>query len=194
MSTSSATVLLRAHAAATPQTHRRRPIVRAASSQENVASRRKLIVTTFWGTSVGLVGLHATTPKPSLADQEEQKWGTRSFLLEKFFQPGLSPEDAVVRIRQTAEGLHSLREMVDTMSWRYIIFYIRVKQSYLSQDLKNAMSTLPQDRRKDYVQMANELVHNMAEFDNYVRTPKVYESYLFYEKTLESIDRVVALL
>uniref|UniRef100_A0A0F7GY95 Photosynthetic NDH subcomplex L 2 n=1 Tax=Pelargonium cotyledonis TaxID=28968 RepID=A0A0F7GY95_9ROSI len=188
MSSSTATVLLRAHAAATPQTHRRRPIVRAVSSQENVASRRKLIVTTF------LVGLHATTPKPSLADQEEQKWGTRSFLLEKFFQPGLSPEDAVVRIRQTAEGLHSLREMVDTMSWRYIIFYIRVKQSYLSQDLKNAFSTLPLGRRKDYVQMANELVHNMAEFDNYVRTPKVYESYLFYEKTLESIDGVVALL
>uniref|UniRef100_A0A0F7GX33 Photosynthetic NDH subcomplex L 2 n=1 Tax=Pelargonium citronellum TaxID=73188 RepID=A0A0F7GX33_9ROSI len=193
MSTSSTTVLLRAHAAATPQTHRRQPIVRAASSGENVASRRKLIGTTFLATSVGLVGLHATTPQASLAE-EEQKWGTRSFMLEKFFMPGLSPEDAVARIRQTAEGLHSLREMIDTMSWRYVIFYIRVKQSYLSQDLKNAFSTLPQGRRKEFVKMANELVDNMAEFDHYVRTPKVYESYLFYEKTLESIDRVVALL
>uniref|UniRef100_A0A0F7GY17 Photosynthetic NDH subcomplex L 2 n=1 Tax=Pelargonium echinatum TaxID=122254 RepID=A0A0F7GY17_9ROSI len=194
MSSSSATVLLRAHSAATPQTHSRQPIVRAASSQQNVASRRKLIVTTFLATSVGLVGLHATTPQASLADQEEQKWGTRSFILEKFFMPGLSPEDAVARIRNTAEGLHSLREMIDTMSWRYVIFYIRVKQSYLSQDLRNAFSTIPQGRRKDFVKMANELVDNMAEFDHYVRTPKVYESYLFYEKTLESIDRVVALL
>uniref|UniRef100_A0A0F7GX66 Photosynthetic NDH subcomplex L 2 n=1 Tax=Pelargonium transvaalense TaxID=158603 RepID=A0A0F7GX66_9ROSI len=191
MSIANTTVLLRAHAAATPQTHRRSPIVRAASSQENVSSRRKL-VTTFLGTSIGLVGVHATTAQASLAEYE--KWGTRSFLLEKFFQPGLSPEDAVARIRQTAEGLHGLREMIDTMSWRYVIFYIRVKQSYLNQDLKNAFSTIPQGRRKDFVQMANELVDNMAEFDYYVRTPKVYESYLFYEKTLDSIDGVVALL
>uniref|UniRef100_A0A0F7GYA0 Photosynthetic NDH subcomplex L 2 n=1 Tax=Pelargonium myrrhifolium TaxID=253081 RepID=A0A0F7GYA0_9ROSI len=192
MSIANTTVLLRAHAAATPQTHRRNPIVRAASSQENVSSRRKMM-TTFLGTSLGLVGLHASTAQASVA-HEEQKWGTRSFLLEKFFQPGLSPEDAVARIRQTAEGLHGLREMIDTMSWRYVIFYIRVKQSYLSQDLRNAFSTIPQGRRKDFVNMANELTDNMAQFDHFVRTPKVYESYLFYEKTLESIDSVVALL
>uniref|UniRef100_A0A0F7GX37 Photosynthetic NDH subcomplex L 2 n=1 Tax=Pelargonium hortorum TaxID=4031 RepID=A0A0F7GX37_PELHO len=191
MSIANTTVLLRAHAAATPQAQRRNPTVRAALSQETVSSRRKL-VTTFLGTSIGLVGLHGTMAQASLAEYE--KWGTRSFLLEKFFQPGLSPEDAVSRIRQTAEGLHGLRDMIDTMSWRYVIFYIRVKQSYLHQDLRNAFSTIPLGRRKDFVQMANELVDNMAEFDHYVRTPKVYESYLFYEKTLDSIDSVVALL
>jgi len=92
-----------------------------------------------------------------------QNWGTRSFIREHFFGPGLSPEDAVARIRQTAEGLHSIRDMLETMSWRYVIFYIRLKQAYLSQDLKNAITTLPDGRRDDYVKTANELVDNMLE-------------------------------
>ena len=29
-----------------------------------------------------------------------------------------------------------------------------------------------------------------VQFDRFVRTPKVYESYLFYEKTLKSLDDV----
>lgn len=32
------------------------------------------------------------------------------------------------------------------------------------------------------------------QLDYYVRTPKVYESYLYYEKTLKSLDDLVALL
>uniref|UniRef100_A0A0F7GX29 Photosynthetic NDH subcomplex L 2 n=1 Tax=Hypseocharis bilobata TaxID=253189 RepID=A0A0F7GX29_9ROSI len=188
------TALLHPHATTTPHNHHRSrslPVPRA-SIPSNVSSTRRKLVTTFLATSLGLVGAHATTPLASLAEKE--KWGTRSFLKEHFFEPGLSPEDAVARIRNTAEGLHSLREMVDTMSWRYVIFYIRLKQSYLNQDLKNAMSTLPEGRRQDYVNMANELIDNMAEFDYYVRTPKVYESYLYYEKTLKSIDGIVGLL
>ncbi|KZV32036.1 psbQ-like protein 1, chloroplastic [Dorcoceras hygrometricum] len=154
--------------------------------QATLSDRRK-VVTTILTTSLAL-GLHATP----LA--QAQNWGTRSFLLEKFFQPGLSPEDAVARIRQTAEGLHDLRGMLETMSWRYVIFYIRLKQSYLSQDMKTAMTILPENRRKSYVKIANELVDNMAEFDHYVRSPKVYESYLYYEKTLKSMDDLVAIL
>ncbi|ESR51965.1 hypothetical protein CICLE_v10033819mg [Citrus x clementina] len=116
-----------------------------------------------------------------------------SLALERFFEPGLSPEDAVARIKQTAEGMHSLREMVDRMAWRYVIFYIRLKQAYLSQDLKTAFSTLPEVRRREYVNTANYLIDNMAEFDYYVRTPKVYESYLYYEKALKNLDDIVAM-
>ncbi|KAL3823958.1 hypothetical protein ACJIZ3_019987 [Penstemon smallii] len=157
------------------------------SNQENPIPRRKIVTTILLSTSLAL-GLQATPL--ALA----QNWGTRSFLLERFFEPGLSPEDSVERIRQTAEGLHDLRHMLETMSWRYVIFYIRLKQSYLSQDMKTAMSIVPENRRKSYVEAANQLVDNMAEFDYYVRTPKVYESYLYYEKTLKSIDDLVALL
>ncbi|KAL2559250.1 Photosynthetic NDH subunit of lumenalchloroplastic [Forsythia ovata] len=154
--------------------------------QENPTQRRSFLAT-FLATSVAL-NLHATPL--ALA----QNWGTRSFLRERFFEPELSPEDSVARIRQTAEGLHSIRDMLETMSWRYVLYYIRLKQAYLSQDMKNAMTMVPETRRNSYVQTANELVDNMAEFDYYVRTPKVYESYLYYEKTLKSIDDLVALL
>ncbi|KAK9276584.1 hypothetical protein L1049_006119 [Liquidambar formosana] len=154
-----------------PQIHDRKwklPATRASfSGEDNLTHRRKIISTSLLATSIAL-GLHATP----LALAE--KWGTRSFLKERFFEPGLSPEDAASRIKQTAEGLHSLRYMLETMSWRYVIFYIRLKSSYLSQDLKNAMTTLPESRRKSYVKTANELVDNMAEFDYYVRTPKIY--------------------
>jgi len=126
--------------------------------EENVSTHRRQFVTTLFATSsmaaLGLLG----TPQ-ALA----QNWGTRSFIREHFFGPGLSPEDAVARIRQTAEGLHSIRDMLETMSWRYVIFYIRLKQAYLSQDLKNAITTLPDGRRDDYVKTANELVDNMLE-------------------------------
>ncbi|XP_015895040.3 photosynthetic NDH subunit of lumenal location 2, chloroplastic [Ziziphus jujuba] len=170
------------------------PSIRASfQNEENTTCSRRKIVTTFVASSVALTGLQyqVITKTP---DALAQNWGTRSFIRERFFEPGLSPEDAVARIKQTAEGLHSIRDMLESMSWRYVIFYIRLKSAYLSQDLKNAMTTLPEARRQDYAKVANELVDNMAEFDYYVRTPKVYESYVYYEKTLKSIDDLVALL
>ncbi|XWS69689.1 hypothetical protein CRYUN_Cryun04dG0200500 [Craigia yunnanensis] len=178
----------------TPQNHHCNklslPIIRASfpPQENNVSTSRRKLVTTFLATSLAAVGMHGTPIAVA------ENWGTHSFLRERFFEPGLSPEDAVARIKQTAEGLHSMRDMLENMSWRYVMFYIRLKQAYLSQDLKNAMSTLPQGRKEVYVKTANELVDNMAEFDYYVRTPKVYESYLYYEKTLKSIDDLVALL
>ncbi|KAE8729869.1 Photosynthetic NDH subunit of lumenal location 2 [Hibiscus syriacus] len=179
----------------TPQNHQcsklSLPVIPASiqPQQNNMITRnRRKIVTTFLATSLAALGLHGTPVAVA------ENWGTHSFLRERFFEPSLSPEDAAARIKQTAEGLHSMRDMLDTMSWRYVMFYIRLKQAYLSQDLKNAMNTLPQGRKDAYVKTANELVDNMAEFDYYIRTPKVYESYLYYEKTLKSIDDLVALL
>ncbi|KAG2297898.1 hypothetical protein Bca52824_034370 [Brassica carinata] len=158
-------------------------------SQQDSFTRRRTLTSLITFTAIGAAGTVATS-----AALAQEKWGTRSFLKEKYFQPGLSPEDAAARIKQTAEGLRDMREMLDHMSWRYVIFYIRLKQAYLSQDLTNAMNILPESRRNDYVQAANQLVNNMSELDFYVRTPKVYESYLYYEKTLKSIDDVVELL
>uniref|UniRef100_A0A0F7GYN7 Photosynthetic NDH subcomplex L 2 n=1 Tax=Goodyera fumata TaxID=1390594 RepID=A0A0F7GYN7_9ASPA len=129
-------------------------------------------------------------PLPSYAES----WGTRSFMWEKYFSPGLSPEEAVARIRQTTEGMHDMRHMLETLSWHYVMFYIRLKSAYLDSDLKNAMATLPVNRRKAYAMVANEVVDNMTELDRYVRSPKVYESYVYYEKTLKSLDDLVALL
>ncbi|CAN8293614.1 unnamed protein product [Cochlearia groenlandica] len=158
----------------------------AGESQHESFTRRRALTSLITLTAIG-----GATSSSALA---QEKWGTRSFIKEKYFMPGLSPEDAAARIKQTAEGLRDMREMLDHMSWRYVIFYIRLKQAYLSQDLTNAMSILPEIRRNDYVQAANQLVQNMSELDYYVRTPKVYESYLYYEKTLKSIDDVVELL
>ncbi|EEF39955.1 photosynthetic NDH subunit of lumenal location 2, chloroplastic [Ricinus communis] len=166
------------------------PTLKASVSPQETnvtsASRRKIFITTFLATSLAQV----QQSPPALAEN----WGVRSFIWERFFEPDLSPEDSVARIRQTAEGLHSIRNMLETMSWRYVIFYIRLKQSYLSKDLKIAMSTLPKGRWNEYVELANVLVENMAKLDQYVRSPKVYESYLYYEKTLKAIDDVVTYL
>ncbi|KAL6186831.1 hypothetical protein ACLB2K_042950 [Fragaria x ananassa] len=166
-------------------------VIRASfTGEEDVTSRRK-VVTTFLATTLGVgVVQHGIATPLGLA----QNWGTRSFIRERFFEPGLSPEDAVLRIRQTAEGLHSIRDMLEAMAWRYLLFYVRLKSAYLSQDLKNAMTLVPEVNRKDYAKTANELVDNMKELDYYIRTPKVYESYLYYEKTLKSIDDLVLLL
>uniref|UniRef100_A0A7C9DEA5 Uncharacterized protein n=1 Tax=Opuntia streptacantha TaxID=393608 RepID=A0A7C9DEA5_OPUST len=174
-----------------PESSHRTWVTRPSSSDgEDRTPRRKLMLSTLLGGAGGL----ASMCLPKKAHAEEFKWGTRSFLWEHFFEPGLSPEDAAARIRNTAEGFHGLRHMLDTMSWRYVIFYIRLKQAYLKQDMQAALAVVPDRLKKDYVNAANELVDNMAEFDYYVRTPKVYESYLFYEKTLKSIDNLVACL
>ncbi|KAM3304247.1 hypothetical protein CQW23_25669 [Capsicum baccatum] len=157
------------------------------SSDEEKSSCRRKLIATFLATPLTL-GLQSTP----LALAEN--WGVRSFLREHFFEPGLSPEDAVARIRQTADGLHSIKEMLETNSWRYVLFYIRLKSAYLKQDMKNALSRVPESRKESYIKTANELTDNMAEFDYYIRTPKIYESRVFYEKTLKSIDELVALL
>ncbi|XP_052199877.1 photosynthetic NDH subunit of lumenal location 2, chloroplastic [Diospyros lotus] len=194
--TSPTSPLFHAHLTGPPDPHRfrRSPAIRASFSgqeenQHQQTTHRRKLVGTLLSTAVAL-GLHGVAARAGMAES----WGTRSFIRERFFEPGLSPEDAVARIRQTAEGLHGIRDMLEAMSWRYVLFYIRLKQAYLSQDMKNAMSMVPEFRRESYVKTANELVDNMAEFDFYVRTPKVYESYLYYEKTLKSIDELVALL
>ncbi|CAM8947264.1 unnamed protein product [Rhodiola kirilowii] len=169
-------------------TNRHLSIVNSSCSTETDGSTRRRLVSTTLLAAAAAAGVNLLKAPVALAE----KWGVRSFLREKYFEPGLSPVDAAARIKQTAEGLHSMRHMLETMSWRYVLFYIRVKSSYLDKDLKNVMTLLPESRRKAYVSTANELVENMSQLDVYVRTPKVYESYLYYEKALKSIDEVVA--
>uniref|UniRef100_A0A0E0K1I9 Photosynthetic NDH subunit of lumenal location 2, chloroplastic n=1 Tax=Oryza punctata TaxID=4537 RepID=A0A0E0K1I9_ORYPU len=132
----------------------------------------------------------AAVPSPPPGPGTVPRWGTRSYVRERFFEPGLTAEEAAARIRQTAEGMRTLRPMLETMSWKYVLFYVRLKSKYLDLDLTTAMAGVPEARRSDYVRVANELVDNMTEFDRFVRTPKVYESYLYYEKTLKSLDDV----
>lgn len=145
-----------------PESHPSRtptfPKIGASFQGEEYTTCRRKILTTFITTSMAF-GMSQMKIQEAMA----QNWGVRSFIKERFFEEGLSPEDAVARIKQTAEGLHSIRDMLESMAWRYVIFYIRLKTAYLSQDLKNAMTLLPQARRKDYVKAANELVDNMAE-------------------------------
>lgn len=43
------------------------------------------------------------------------RWGTRSYVRERFFEPGLTTEEAAARIRQTAEGMRTLRPMLETV-------------------------------------------------------------------------------
>lgn len=162
MSITNTTALLRVHNITTTSSHTKLlfPVTRAISAakeSQTVTNRRKF-VTILLATSLAL-GLQGVGVPLALAEN----WGTRSFIKERFFQPGLSPEDAVARIKQTREGLHSMREMLDRMVWGYVMKYIRLKSAYLSEDLKNAMTTLPQDLRKEYVSIANELVDNIAE-------------------------------
>jgi len=160
-----ATTLLHAHI----KTHRKKSSSTAATTTTtttatstplpHTGTNRRNLISTFLATSTAVVAVHGGTEQQALA----QNWGTRSFLWEHFFGPGLSPEDAVARIKQTAEGLHDMREPLETLSWRYIMFYIRIKQAYLDQDLRTAFSTCPQNRRKDYVRTANELIDNFEE-------------------------------
>ncbi|RWR78350.1 photosynthetic NDH subunit of subcomplex B 4, chloroplastic-like protein [Cinnamomum micranthum f. kanehirae] len=164
----------------------RQKLIIRVSTSEKKATRRESIMLTLMA-SMSALGLQLAATPPLVVAKE--LWGTHSFIKERFFQEGLSPEEAVARIKQTTEGLHAMRPMLETMSWRYVIFYIRLKSAYLSSDLNNALRTLPESpRRTSYVKTANELVDNMAELDYYVRTPKVYESYLYYERTLKSLD------
>lgn len=129
------------------------------SAENRLHSTRRWTVLSTVLTASSALGLR---PRAATAEVE-QRWGTRSFFREKYFEPGLSPEEAAARIRQTAEGMRNMRHMLDTMSWRYVLFYVRLKSAYLDADLKNAMATVPQARRQSYVKTANELVDNMSE-------------------------------
>lgn len=154
-----ATTLLHAHI----KTKHKKPSTTTTTTTplpHNHSPNRRKLISTFLATSTAALLVHGVTSTPQAL---AQSWGTHSFIKEHFFEPGLSPEDAVARIKQTAEGLHSIREALETMSWRYIMFYIRIKQAYLDQDLRTAFTTLPESRRKEYVKTANELVSNFGE-------------------------------
>ncbi|KAG8071189.1 hypothetical protein GUJ93_ZPchr0006g42096 [Zizania palustris] len=185
---------------------------RRAATQDAAADRRApqsatrrlaVVASTALAATAALSARRPAAPPPAMAAEAAAvptgpgtvpRWGTRSYFRERFFEPGLTAEEAAARIRQTAEGMRTLRPMLETMSWKYVLFYVRLKSKYLDLDLTTAMAGVPEASRSDYVRVANKLVDNMTEFDRFVRTPKVYESYLFYEKTLQSLDDVVVFL
>jgi photosystem II oxygen-evolving enhancer protein 3 len=105
----------------------------------------------------------AAVPAPATPPGPVPRWGTRSYVRERYFEPELTAEEAAARIRQTAEGMRTLRPMLETMSWKYVLFYVRLKSKYLGLDLTTAMAGVPVARRADYVRVANELVDNMTE-------------------------------
>ncbi|KAJ1279688.1 hypothetical protein BS78_04G173800 [Paspalum vaginatum] len=169
---------------------------------QSATRRLAVAASTALAATVALSARRPAAPSPAMAAEAAAavpaptpagpvpRWGTRSYVRERFFEPELSADEAAARIRQTAEGMRTLRPMLETMSWKYVLFYVRLKSKYLDLDLTTAMAGVPAGRRADYVRVANELVDNMTEFDRWVRAPKVYESYLFYEKTLKSLDDV----
>ncbi|KAK9137918.1 hypothetical protein Sjap_008512 [Stephania japonica] len=162
MNTLSKTTPLTHLLASTNKTHLAKQPINVEASPKNgkINRRREFLFTTLFTAPAALIGVvHLAAPPIAFAEN----WGTRSFIRERFFEPGLSPEDAVARIRQTAEGLHSMRPMLEAMSWKYVMYYIRLKQAYLSQDLKSAFTLLPENRRNAYVKTANDLVENMLE-------------------------------
>ncbi|KAM0850918.1 hypothetical protein ACQ4PT_052756 [Festuca glaucescens] len=176
-----------------------------ANASQSATRRLAVAASTAMVATAALSARRPAAPPPALAAEAAAvptpsppgtvpRWGTRSYVRERFFEPGLTSEEAAARIRQTAEGMRTLRPMLETMSWKYVLFYVRLKSKYLDLDLTTAMAGVPELRRPDYVRVANELVDNMTEFDRFVRTPKVYESYLYYEKTLKSLDDVAEFL
>ncbi|XP_051209239.1 photosynthetic NDH subunit of lumenal location 2, chloroplastic [Lolium perenne] len=176
-----------------------------ANAPQSATRRLAVAASTAMVATAALSARRPAAPPPALAAEAAvvptpsppgtvPRWGTRSYVRERFFEPGLTSEEAAARIKQTAEGMRTLRPMLETMSWKYVLFYVRLKSKYLDLDLTTAMAGVPELRRPDYVRVANELVDNMTEFDRFVRTPKVYESYLYYEKTLKSLDDVAEFL
>ncbi|KAF3795625.1 Photosynthetic NDH subunit of lumenal location 2 [Nymphaea thermarum] len=142
-------------------------ICRSRTTNRETSPKKSSVIKSCWEGSISRRAIMTTMPimGTCLAGRQAlaEEWGTHSLILERFFLPDLSPENSAARIRQTAQGMHGLRHMLDTMSWRYVIFYIRQKASYLSSDLKNALATLPENRRQTYIRTANELVDNMSE-------------------------------
>lgn len=193
--------------------HRRRPLPSNATAGTDKqqapppsATRRLAVAaSTALAATAALSARRPAAPPPAMAAEAAvvptptpggsvPRWGTKSYVRERFLEPELTAEEAAARIRQTAEGMRTLRPMLETMSWKYVLFYVRLKSKYLDLDLTTAMAGVPAARRADYVSVANELVDNMTEFDRFLRAPKLYESYLFYEKTLKSLDDVAEFL
>lgn len=116
-----------------------------------------------WAIMLTVLAASSTTPLLRTPPSRAQSWGTHSFMKEKYFMPDISPEDSVARIRQTTEGMHEMRHMLDTMSWRYVMFYIRLKAAYLETDLKNAMTVVPKPKHQSYIKIANEVVDSMTD-------------------------------
>jgi photosystem II oxygen-evolving enhancer protein 3 len=166
-----------------PSQRRRRPLpINAAAGSDKQpatpqsATRRLAVAASAaLAATAALAARRPAAPPPALAAEAAAvpvaptppgsvpRWGTRSYVRERFFEPKLTADEAAARIRQTAEGMRTLRPMLETMSWKYVLFYVRLKSKYLDLDLTTAMAGVPEGRRPDYVRVANELVDNMTE-------------------------------
>lgn len=173
-----------ATSSSSPSQRRRRPLPpsatggpdkQSAAAPKTATRRLAVAASTALAATAALAARRPAAPPPAMAAEAAAvpvvptppgtvpRWGTRSYVRERFFEKALSTDEAAARIRQTAEGMRTLRPMLETMSWKYVLFYVRLKAKYLDLDLTTAMDGVPGARRPDYVRVANELVDNMTE-------------------------------
>jgi len=189
MATLAMHLILCSSTSSSPSQRRRRPLPPGATgaggsdksppqqqqpAPQSATRRLAVAASTALAATAALAARRPAAPPPAMAAEAAfvpaptppgavPRWGTKSYVRERFFEKGLTAEEAAARIRQTAEGMRTLRPMLETMSWKYVLFYVRLKSKYLDRDLTTAMAGVPAARRADYVRVANELVDNMTE-------------------------------
>ena len=189
MATLAMRLILCSSTSSSPSQRRRRPLPPGATgaggsdkspppqqqpAPQSATRRLAVAASTALAATAALAARRPAAPPPAMAAEAAfvpaptppgavPRWGTKSYVRERFFEKELTAEEAAARIRQTAEGMRTLRPMLETMSWKYVLFYVRLKSKYLDRDLTTAMAGVPAARRADYVRVANELVDNMTE-------------------------------
>ena len=189
MATLAMHLILCSSTSSSPSQRRRRPLPPGATgaggsdkspppqqqpAPQSATRRLAVAASTALAATAALAARRPAAPPPAMAAEAAfvpaptppgavPRWGTKSYVRERFFEKELTAEEAAARIRQTAEGMRTLRPMLETMSWKYVLFYVRLKSKYLDRDLTTAMAGVPAGRRADYVRVANELVDNMTE-------------------------------
>ena len=189
MATLAMHLILCSSTSSSPSQRRRRPLPPGATgaggsdksppqqqqpAPQSATRRLAVAASTALAATAALAARRPAAPPPAMAAEAAfvpaptppgtvPRWGTKSYVRERFFEKELTAEEAAARIRQTAEGMRTLRPMLETMSWKYVLFYVRLKSKYLDRDLTTAMAGVPAARRADYVRVANELVDNMTE-------------------------------
>ena len=189
MATLAMHLILCSSTSSSPSQRRRRPLPPCATgaggsdksppqqqqpAPQSATRRLAVAASTALAATAALAARRPAAPPPAMAAEAAfvpaptppgavPRWGTKSYVRERFFEKELTAEEAAARIRQTAEGMRTLRPMLETMSWKYVLFYVRLKSKYLDRDLTTAMAGVPAARRADYVRVANELVDNMTE-------------------------------
>ncbi|KAJ7533231.1 hypothetical protein O6H91_13G038700 [Diphasiastrum complanatum] len=112
-------------------------------------------------------------------------------LKDRFFIQPLTPGEAVSRIKESAEEIVGVKNLIAKKAWPYVQNDLRNRASYLRYDLNTVISSKPKDEKKSLKALTSKLFETIDKLDYAARSKSLPEAEKYYAETVSALNTVI---